>query len=104
MIVPALVWFARLDAKKAVGTSLGIIAVNSAAGLAGQLRYTRWNWPLTMTFLACSLIGMSLGVPIAKRAPERVLRIAFAIVVLAVAVAIGWQVLGSAIQTPHRAS
>jgi uncharacterized membrane protein YfcA len=94
VIVPALVWFARIDAQKAVGTSLGIIAVNSAAGLAGQLRYTHWNWPLTGTFLAYSLIGMSLGVAIAKRAPERVLRIAFAIVVLAMGVAIGWQVLG----------
>ena len=102
VIVPALVWFARLDAKKAAGTSLGIIAVNSAAGLLGQLRYTHWNWPLTGTFLACSLIGMSLGIPIAKRAPERVLRIAFAIVVLAVAVATGWQVLGSTDTSRHR--
>lgn len=102
VIVPALVWFARLDAKKAAGTSLGIIAVNSAAGLLGQLRYTHWNWPLTGTFLACSLIGMSLGIPIAKRAPERVLRIAFAIVVLAVAFATGWQVLGSTDISRHR--
>ena len=30
LIVPALVWFAGLDAKKSVGTSLGIIGVNSA--------------------------------------------------------------------------
>ncbi|MBZ5633323.1 MAG: sulfite exporter TauE/SafE family protein [Acidobacteriia bacterium] len=94
LIVPALVWFAGLDAKRAIGTSLGIIAANSAAGLAGQLRYTHWDWPLTGTFLACSLIGMGLGIPIARRAPERALRKAFAIVVLAVAVAIGWQVLG----------
>ena len=94
LIVPSLIWFARLDAKRAIGTSLGIIAVNSAAGLAGQLRYTHWDWPMTGTFLACSLLGMGLGIPIAKRAPERWLRTAFAIVVLAVAVVIGWQVLG----------
>jgi uncharacterized membrane protein YfcA len=94
VIVPALVWFAGLDARRAIGTSLGIIAVNSAAGLAGQLRYTHWDWPLTGKFLACSLIGMGLGIPIARRAPDQALRKAFAVVVLAVAVAIGWQVLG----------
>jgi uncharacterized membrane protein YfcA len=94
LIVPALVWFAGLDAKRAIGTSLGIIAANSAAGLAGQLRYTHWDWRLTGMFLACSLIGMGFGIHIARRAPERALRKAFAIVVLAVAVAIGWQVLG----------
>ena len=94
LIVPSLMWFVRLDAKRAIGTSLGIIAVNSAAGLAGQLRYAHWDWPLTGTFLVCSLIGMGLGIPIARRAPERALRKAFAIAVLAVAVAIGWQVLG----------
>ena len=94
MIVPALVWFAGLDAKRAIGTSLGIIAVNSAAGLAGQLHYTQWDWSLTGKFVVCSLIGMGLGIPIARRAPERALRKAFAVVVLTVAVSIGWQLLG----------
>jgi len=93
VIVPALVWFARLDAKRAIGTSLGIIALNSAAGLAGQLRYTDWDWLLTGKFLVCSLIGMGAGIPIARRAPEHALRKAFAAVVLAVAIGIAWQVL-----------
>src|SRR5512142_1151169 len=53
LIVPSLMWFARLDARRAIGTSLGIIAVNSAAGLVGQLRYTHWDWPTTGAFLAC---------------------------------------------------
>jgi hypothetical protein len=91
--VPALVWFAGLDAKRAIGTSLGIIAVNSAAGLAGQLRYAHWDWVLTGEFLVCSLIGMGLALRIARLAPDEALRMAFAMVVLGVAVAIGWQVL-----------
>jgi len=94
LIVPALIWFAGLDARRAIGTSLGIIAVNSAAGLAGQLRYSHWDWLSTGIFLACSLIGMVLGVPIARRTPELALRKAFGVGVLVVAVAIGWQVLG----------
>ena len=94
LIVPALVWFAGLDAKKAIGTSLGIIGVNSAAGLAAQLHYTQWDWLLTGKFVGCSLIGMGLGIPIARWAPEEMLRKAFGVVVLAVAGAVGWQVLG----------
>src|SRR5665213_2708972 len=90
----ALLIGVSLGARRAIGTSLGTIAVNSAAGLAGKLRYTHWDWPATGTFLACSLVGMGLGIPVARRAPERSLRTAFAILVLAVAVAIGWQVLG----------
>jgi hypothetical protein len=93
LIVPALVWFAGLNTRKAIGTSLGIIAVNSASGLAGQLRYTRWDWHLTGMFLAFSLAGMGLGVSVAKRAPEHALRKVFAFVVIAVAIAIGWQLL-----------
>jgi uncharacterized membrane protein YfcA len=40
------------------------------------------------------LIGMGLGIRIARQAPERTLRKTFAFVVLGVAVAIGWQMLG----------
>ena len=94
VIVPALVWFAGLDTKRAIGTSLGIIAVNSAAGLAGQLRYAHWDWLLTGKFLACSLIGMGLGIRISRRTPDQSLRKAFAVVVLGVAIAIAWQVIG----------
>ena len=93
LIVPALVWFAGLDARKAIGTSLGIIAVNSASGLAGQLRFARWDWNLTGAFLVCALLGMGFGIAIAKRTPERGLRKAFAVAVIAVALAIGWQLL-----------
>lgn len=94
LIVPALVWFAGVETREAIGTSLGIIAVNSAAGLAGQLRYTSWDWLLTGKFLACSLIGMGIGIPIARYAHEKILRRVFAAVVIAVAAAIAWRALG----------
>jgi uncharacterized membrane protein YfcA len=94
LIVPALVWFAGLDARRAIGTSLGIIAVNSASGLAGQLRYAHWDWHLTGEFLLGSLIGMGFGVAIVRRAPDRGLRKAFAAAVIVVGLAIAWQVLG----------
>ena len=41
--VPALVLFAGLDFKHAIGTSLAIIALNSVSGLLGQMRYADVN-------------------------------------------------------------
>ena len=93
LIVPALIWFAGLDVRRAIGTSLAIIAANSAAGLAGQLRYARWDWGLTGEILLCSLVGMGFGIVIAARCPERSLRKAFAVAVIGVGMAMAWQVL-----------
>src|SRR5207244_4404363 len=39
LIVPALVLFAGVDSRMAAGTSLVVIAFNSASGLLGQLRF-----------------------------------------------------------------
>jgi uncharacterized membrane protein YfcA len=97
LIVPALVLFAGLDMKRAVPTSLAIIAFNSLGGLAGQLRYVDFNWPLTGAFLGSALIGMVGGTTIARRLSSDHLRRAFAwaIVLLGIAI-LAKQILGGA--------
>jgi uncharacterized membrane protein YfcA len=95
LIVPALVWFIGLDTKRAVGTSLAVIACNSVSGLAGQLRYTQWNWTATGEFVGLSLVGMGIGVALARRAHDRMLRKAFGMAVVAIAVAMCVNVLRS---------
>lgn len=50
IMLPALVFFAGIDFRKAVGASLGTIAVNSADGAAGQLRSATADWLLTLGF------------------------------------------------------
>ncbi len=92
LIVPALVWLAGLDAKKAMGTSPAIIAMNAAAGLFGQHRYVHWDVSLTAKLLAFSLVGMVGGIAIASRIADRGLRRTFAGLVLGIAVVIVWQV------------
>lgn len=87
LIVPALVWFIGLDTKRAVGTSLAVIACNSAAGLIGQLRYTKVDWMLTGGFLLASFAGMGIGVALARRAPGPWLRKTFGVAVIAIALA-----------------
>jgi uncharacterized membrane protein YfcA len=83
--VPMLVFFAGLDMRRAVGSSLAIIALNSIAGLVGQLRYIALDWVLTAGFVAVALIGMGLGLALAGRIPEHTLRKLFAGFVLVVA-------------------
>ena len=97
LLVPAMVVFARLPLKTAVGTSLAVIAVNSFAGLAGQWRHTHLDWTLTGGFLAAALLGMAAGLPLAARVPVRQLSRGFAWFVLAVAgfvIAKNWRALG----------
>jgi uncharacterized membrane protein YfcA len=98
LIVPALVLFASIETRVAIGTSLAVIAFNSAAGLLGQLRQGGMDWPLALAFLAFSLAGMGTGMRLARRVSAAALRRAFAwlIVVLGVLVA-GMTALGSSL-------
>lgn len=89
LIVPALVLLAGLDTKLAVGTSLAIIAANSAAGLAGQIRHGSIDLPLTAGFTALALLGMVAGLSTAGRLSDAMLRKAFASMLLVVGVVIG---------------
>jgi len=85
LLVPMLVFVAGLEMRRAVGSSLAIIALNSTAGLVGHLQYTAFDWGLTASFLVVALIGMGLGLALAGRIPEHTLRKLFAGFVLAVA-------------------
>lgn len=88
LIVPALVLLTGVDAKKAVGSSLAIISLNSASGVVGQLRFARLDWPLTGAFLAIALVGMWAGTLVVGRISERSLRRLFAWSIVAAALAV----------------
>jgi uncharacterized membrane protein YfcA len=88
LIVPALVLFIGLEIKKAIGTSMAVVAVNSASGLAGHAREVTINWQLTAQFLIVALIGMQIGTWYASRIPHERLRTMFAWFVIFFALAI----------------
>ena len=89
LIVPALVLFAGLETRTAIGTSLAIIALNSGAGLAGQVRYAEFDWTFTLALTGLTLGGMLLGLVVSERISEDRLRKGFALVLLAVALVVG---------------
>lgn len=78
LILPALVLFAGLEMKKAIGTSLLIIALNSFSGLAGQLQFIHLNGPETFGFLAVAILGMFIGLSLTKHLSSQNLKRGFA--------------------------
>ncbi|EPX57054.1 hypothetical protein D187_006808 [Cystobacter fuscus DSM 2262] len=78
LVVPALVLFCRLPIEHAVGTSLYVIALNSAAGFIGHPGGSRLSLGLTIAFTAAALVGAVVGHRIATRMHPQRLRSAFA--------------------------
>ncbi|WP_313814861.1 sulfite exporter TauE/SafE family protein [Glutamicibacter sp.] len=82
LIVPALALLAGLKMQEAVGTSLLVITLNSAAGMLGHLNSTTINWPLTLSITAAAIIGSLLGARLTAKIPEKKLRRGFGYFVL----------------------
>jgi hypothetical protein len=78
IILPALVLFAGLEMKVAVGTSLAVIAANCLAALVGQLHYVHFDLPPALGFLAAAAAGMFGGQALVPRVSSTWLRRAFA--------------------------
>lgn len=61
LIIPALVIFTKLDMKKAVGTSLLIIAAKSLIGFLGDLSHLQIRWTLLLDITVLAAIGIIIG-------------------------------------------
>ena len=83
LIVPALTLLAGLPITAAVGTSLLVIAMNSAAGLAGHLAVVPVDWAATGVVTAAAVIGSLIGARLVARIPAATLRRGFGWFVLA---------------------
>lgn len=84
LIVPALTLLAGLPIHAAVGTSLLVIAANSAAGLAGHVGRGEVPLGLTAAFTAAAAAGALVGVRLAGVLEPGRLRRAFAVFVILV--------------------
>ncbi|MEW5868182.1 MAG: sulfite exporter TauE/SafE family protein [Chloroflexota bacterium] len=90
LIVPSLVMLVGLPMGEAVSTSLAIIAANSLAGFLGHLQTCVCDLPLIATFVTAGLGGTFLGARLVKRLPARLLRLAFAALVIILALLLLW--------------
>ena len=85
LIVPALVLLSGLSMKRAVGTSLMIIALKSFAGFAGYVGAVPIDLVLMATFSAVAVTAGLAGGLVSHKIPEAGLKTSFAIFLLIVA-------------------
>lgn len=82
LLVPALSRFARLSVRKATGTSLALIALNSAAGFTAHMGRTTVDWGLASAFSLIAIVGVLAGGRLAAKWPAARLRQGFAAITL----------------------
>ena len=86
LIIPALVHFAKLPIKKAIGTSLFIIACNSLIGFSGDVQNINPNWNFLFVFAAFAMTGIFIGIYISRYFNDRSLKKIFGWFVLTMAI------------------
>jgi uncharacterized protein len=82
LIVPALVLFLEMPMKLACGTSLLVIASNSAVALFGRLHSLQLAWIPLLELTAPSLVATYFGVGLSEKFSAAQLRKAFAVFII----------------------
>lgn len=85
LITPALTLLLGLRMKQAVGTSLVIIVINSAAGFSAHLSGFTIDWPIVLSFAIPAILGSLVAGRFADRLKDQHVRTAFAVLVFVVA-------------------
>lgn len=86
LIVPALVMLVGLPMRQAVGTSLVIIAMNSLAGFLGHLNGPPIDMTVIALFVVAGFAGALAGARLVKRVNPLLLRNAFGMFVIGLAI------------------
>lgn len=93
VIVPALVLALRLPMQQAVGTSLVIVALNSATALGSRAAEVEIELSVVAPFALAAMVATLLGKRVADRLPARLLQVAFAALMVLVAGYTAWESL-----------
>jgi len=88
LLTPALMVLAKLPIRKAIGTSLLIIALNSLIGFTGDLGHIVIDWILLFVFSAIAIVGIYIGIFLSKFANEQQLKNGFGWFVFLMAIVI----------------
>lgn len=86
VIVPALVLALRFDMCDAIGTSLVVITINSAAALTTRLQSGSIEWSTVIPFTLASLVGVVIGGRLARTRDSSSLQRWFVLLLVAVAI------------------
>jgi hypothetical protein len=95
LIVPAMALFLGQPMKTAIGTSLLVIGLNCAIALWGHRAALHMNWGILLPSVAAALAGMAGGVGLGKKFDGSRLRAMFALLVVALGIAMAAQNAGA---------
>jgi uncharacterized protein len=113
LIVPALVLWGGVAMPTAIGTSLLVIAMNCAIGVAGYAGREAIPWAETAVFTAVAVAGAAVGAAVVGAVPPHRLRQTFAVFLLGVGAFVMYRSRGvfteghallRAPSAPHRSS
>jgi uncharacterized membrane protein YfcA len=85
LIVPVLTMVAGLELREAIGTSVFVIVLQSAAGFAGHAAHVELDWTFVAAVTAAAGAGTIAGTSLARRIAVERLRRGFAWLVFAMA-------------------
>lgn len=88
LIVPALVLVINVPMKKAIGTSLMIIAINSLTGFMGDIFNPEVQWKFLLGFSSLSVVGIFIGNRLVDILPARRLKHLFSYFVLLMSIVV----------------
>jgi hypothetical protein len=91
LVVPALVLLARLPMSQAIGTSLVVIAMNTASGALGYVGQVDLPWSFLALFTAIAVGGILVGTYLLRFVSQRVLRRGFAVLLVVMSTLILYQ-------------
>lgn len=77
IIIPVMTLLLGLDIKKAVGTSLAVIAMNSLSGFLNDLNHVEVNWKFLLLITAIALAGSMAGAQLASGINSKRLKASF---------------------------
>lgn len=90
IIIPILVLLAGMRMKKAVGTSLFIVAVNSLVGFLGDISHRQMDWTFLLIFTGLAITGIFLGIFLNRFIEGKKLKKGFGWFVLVMGVYVIW--------------
>lgn len=86
LIVPALVMLIGIPMKRAVATSLFIIAMNSILGFISSMKMVAHEWNFLLIFTSLSVVGIFVGIRFSKMIDGRKLKPIFGWFVLTIGI------------------
>jgi len=95
LIVPGLVFFAKMDQRRAHGTSLAAVLPISISSLVTYWAHDHVDWPVALFLAVGAVAGALLGTKLLKTVKHEVLSMGFAAVLIVSAVRLYWSTSGS---------